>query len=310
METSKLYAVFGNPILHSKSPQLFNEAFEAIKMNCFYTRIRPQSAENIVKLIRELPLAGANITAPFKEDVLKILDFITDDAQRIGAVNTIVNSNGRLVGHNTDHCGVTESLLDAGISLKKASCLVLGGGGGARAAVYGLINKGANVTICNRTFSKALAIANDFGCDLLDWSNFDTSITFEIVISTLLPEAYPWFLEELDFTYLLDASYKDSKASDIAMDIGARVIFGEKWLLYQAAEAFKLLTGIVPPVRTMEQGFSKKLRIDNLNISCYPPFGFHQIVENKIDLLIDAFELDDQQQKRIVDEETDKAFGC
>ncbi len=305
----KLFAVFGNPILHSKSPQLFNEAFQAIGMECYYTRIRPQSAASIAMLIKEIPLTGANITAPFKEEIMQHLDLISEDAKRIGAVNTIVNNNGRLEGYNTDHYGVTESLLDAGISLKISNCLVLGGGGAARAAVYGLMNKGANVTICNRTFNKALTIANDFGCELVDWSNFDTSTPFDVVISTLLPEAEPWFLEELDFSYLLDASYKDSNASEMALDIGARVIFGEKWLLYQAAEAFKLLTGLEPPVRTMGLGLKNKLYFENLKASSIPETSIQQIAEKKIELLIDGLGLDLSQQKLIIDEEIGKAFG-
>ena len=83
------FAVFGNPILHSKSPQLFNSVFSEFGMNAFYTRIRPQSASDIIDIIRTMPLAGANITAPFKEDMVKFVDVVSLDAEEIGALTPL-----------------------------------------------------------------------------------------------------------------------------------------------------------------------------------------------------------------------------
>ena len=227
MSTSKLFAVFGNPILHSKSPQLFNSVFSEFGMDALYTRIRPQSAADIVELIRSMPIAGANITAPYKKEVYDLVDVVSLDAEEIGAINTIVNSDGRLIGYNTDHYGVTQSLKEAGIDLHKSSCLVLGGGGAARSAVYGLMRQGANVFICNRTISKAEAIANDFGCTLMNWQEFDSKFTFDVVISTIVPEAIPPFLNDVRFNYLFDASYKPSMVYQIAQMKGAKIISGE-----------------------------------------------------------------------------------
>ena len=309
MENSRLFAVFGNPVLHSKSPQLFNSAFSGLQSNDFYTRIRPTSAKNIVEIIRSLPLNGANITAPFKQEVFDFVDFCADDAKKIGAINTIVNESGRLIGHNTDHYGVTESLLNAGVSLTKSRCLVLGAGGAARAAVYGLINKGAEVTICNRTQSKAETIAADFGCKVISWNDFNSDEEFDIVVSTLLPEANPKFLTNIDFDFFLDASYKNSIASDIAIENGAKVISGEKWLLFQAAQAFKLFTEMEPPVRTMEQGLQNLLTVENLKIGSISQTSTHEILSNKFDLLVDTSGLTEEMVKQIIDEEISKAFG-
>lgn len=310
MEGSKLFAVFGNPILHSKSPQLFNSAFEALNFDGFYTRIRVESAKEIVETIKNIPLDGANITAPFKEDLLNVLEMVSEEAKQIGAVNTIVSCNGRLVGHNTDHKGVTESLFEVGISIKKSKCLVLGAGGAARAAVYGLMNKGADVTICNRTLSKAQAIAKDFGCDVVEWDNFPQDQAFDVVVSTLLPEAEPHFLEDIDFDFLLDASYKDSLTSEIAMDCGARIIPGEKWLLHQAAEGFRLLTGIEPPIRTMEQGFKSKLDKESVITLFYPHITVNEIKSTRADLVVAIKDQYADCQKNILNEEVCKAFGC
>lgn len=310
MEGSKLFAVFGNPILHSKSPQLFNTAFDALNFDGFYTRIRIESAKDVVDTIKTIPLDGANITAPFKEDMLNVLEMVSDEAKRIGAVNTIVSCNGRLVGHNTDHKGVTESLFEVGISIKKSKCLVLGAGGAARAAVYGLMSKGAEVAICNRTLAKAHTISKDFGCDVIDWNDFTHDQTFDVVVSTLLPEAEPHFLEDVDFDFLLDASYKDSLTSEIAMDCGARIIPGEKWLLHQAAEGFRLLTGIEPPIRTMEQGFRSNLVKENIKTLFYPHISVNEIKDIKADLVIALKDQHPDFKNRILNEEICKAFGC
>jgi shikimate dehydrogenase len=309
MSTSKLFAVFGNPILHSKSPQLFNSVFSEFGMDALYSRVRPQSAVDIVELIRSMPIAGANITAPYKKEVYDLVDVVSLDAEEIGAINTIVNSDGRLIGYNTDHYGVTQSLKEAGIDLSNSSCLVLGGGGAARSAVYGLMRHGANVYICNRTISKAEAIANDFGCTLMNWQEFDTKLTFDVVISTIVPEAIPCFLNTVKFNYLFDASYKPSMVYQIAQMKGAKIISGERWLLHQAIEAFKLFIGDNPPLNIMEKGLKNKLIKENLTILNYPDSSLQDIFVKKADLIISTKGLSKADIKEILDEETRKAFA-
>jgi shikimate dehydrogenase len=309
MSTSKLFAVFGNPILHSRSPQLFNSVFSELGMDALYSRIRPQSAADVVEIIRSMPIAGANITAPYKKEVYDLVDVVSLDAEEIGAINTIVNSDGRLIGYNTDHYGVTQSLREAGIDLHNSSCLVLGGGGAARSAVYGLMSKGAKVFICNRTISKAEAIANDFGCTLMNWQKFDTKFTFDVVISTIVPEAIPCFIDSVQFKYLFDASYKPSMVYQIAQMKGAKIISGERWLLHQAIEAFKLFIGDNPPLNIIEKGLQKKLTKENLNILNYPNSSPHDIFDKKADLIISTKGLGETAINEIIDEETRKAFA-
>ncbi len=306
----KIFAVFGNPILHSKSPQLFNSAFSNFKADACYTRIRPQSASDIVEIVRKLPLAGANITAPFKEEVLKLLDDVSIDVQRIGAVNTIVNSNGRLIGHNTDHFGVTESLRNAGVNLPRSKCLVLGGGGAARAAVYGLMNSEAEVYICNRTLSKAQKIASDFNCKVLNWNNFDTSIDFDVVVSTLLPEAIPPFVHSLKFHFLLDASYKPSAVSKKASEMNVSIIEGKWWLIHQAVAAYELFFGVKPSFETMAKAFDQKLHKDKLHILPFQTNWQDEVSFLSADLIISTANMDEFALKNIINEEIGKAFGC
>jgi shikimate dehydrogenase len=309
MNNTKYFAVFGNPILHSKSPHLFNSVFKQFGLNAHYTRIHPQSAIDIINIIKQTPLSGANITAPFKEEMIDLVDVLTVDAESIGAINTIVNNEGRLLGYNTDHFGVTQSLKEAGIELHNCKCLVLGGGGAARSAVYGLKRFGANVSICNRTKSKAETIANDFECKLLEWDNFDTSIDFDVVISTLLPAANPSFLKSINFTYLFDASYKQSTVRTIAESMGVKIILGERWLLHQAVEAFRLYIGDNPPLETMNAALGDTLLKESLRITTIKNDNLNEIKIDKVDMLVSSEGLNEEQIKSIIDEEVSKAFG-
>ncbi|MDD2195971.1 MAG: shikimate dehydrogenase [Bacteroidales bacterium] len=309
METSKIYAVFGNPILHSKSPQLFNSVFSAFNINALYTRIRPQSATDLVDIIKSMPISGANITAPYKRDVLNLVDVVALDAEKIGAINTIVNSNGRLIGYNTDHYGVTQSLKEVGIDIPNSNCLVLGGGGAARSAVYGLSQQGAKVFICNRTICKAKAIADDFGCTLMDWQEFDSTLSFDVVVSTIVPEATPHFMDSVKFKYLLDASYKPSAVSHIAKSKKAKIVSGERWLLHQAIDAFRLFIGDNPPLEIMEKGLANRLSKSNLKILNYPSSSPTEICKLRADLIISSKGIDTATINRITNEETRKAFG-
>ncbi len=302
----KIFAVLGNPILHSRSPQLFNAV---LGNETYYTRIRPQSVDDIVDIIKHLPLAGANITAPYKENILTFLDEISVDAKAIGAVNTIVNCSGRLVGHNTDHVGVTESLRNAGVNLTYSKCLVLGGGGAARAAVYGLLKNHADVFVCNRTLSKAETIASDFSCKVLYWNDFDNSLHFDVVVSTLLPEAIPTFLKSLKFHFMLDASYKSSAVSRVASDMNVEIIEGKWWLIHQAIAAYDLFIGTKPKFDAFARAFDQSLNKESLQIACLNLNEKNVDLSRRFDLLISAQNMNEHDLKIVVDDEIRNAFG-
>ena len=308
METT-LFAVFGNPILHSKSPQLFNSVFNEVSMNSYYTRIRPQSAADIIDIIRTMPLAGANITAPFKQEMVALVDVVSMDAEAIGAINTIINSNGRLIGYNTDHSGVTQSLKETGIDLIGKKCLVLGGGGAARSAAYGLTRKGAQVTICNRTESKAKTIADDFKCQAVSWTDFDLSEEYDIVVSTILPSVLPHFFGKLKFKTLLDASYKPSLISEVAQSRGINIISGKRWLLNQAVEAFTIFHGYPPPTMIMETALDKTLNKNDILVKEFPCEECEKVDYKGTDLIISTKNLAQNTIKEIIDEEISKAFA-
>ena len=243
---NNLYAVFGNPVLHSKSPQLFSGILDPLMDR--YLRIRPQSAEDLLQLVRRLAIRGASVTAPFKEAILQGVDTLTPSARAVGAVNCIRYQGGRIQGHNTDHHGVTGPLRDAGLSLKGSTVLVLGAGGAARAAVYGLTEAGARVSISNRTEEKAHRLCDEFGGGLLEWRRDIPDRHFDAVVSTILPQGLPPFMERISCGLMLDAIYKPSRMKDFSLRKGVRVIAGEEWLIHQGVEAarFYLRDRIMP----------------------------------------------------------------
>ena len=230
----KMYAVFGNPVLHSKSPQLFRSM---IRNHDHYTRILPQSAEDILRIVKLVNITGASITSPYKLLLLPLLDDLTPSARAVGAVNCIRYEKGGIYGHNTDFMGVIGALEQAGVILCGAKILVLGAGGAARAAVYGLKKAGSEVYVCNRTQSKAEELAATFGANFIDWENPKTMPFFDAVVSTLLPEAIPPFAGRLTYGKLLDAVYKPSKMSEFSRSRGVTIIRGDRWLIFQGLAA-------------------------------------------------------------------------
>ncbi len=230
----QMYAVFGSPVLHSKSPQLFRSM---IRDEDQYTRILPQSAGDILRIVKLMNLTGASITSPYKLSLLPLLDDLTPSARAVGAVNCIRYEKGGVFGHNTDFMGVIGALEQYGMLLRRAKILVLGAGGAARAAVYGLKKAGSEVYVSNRTQAKAEELSATFGAHFIDWENPKEMPFFDAVVSTLLPEAIPPFASLLSYGKLLDAVYKPSKMSEFSRSRGIIVIRGVRWLIFQGLAA-------------------------------------------------------------------------
>lgn len=307
---SKLFAVFGNPVLHSKSPQLFNSVFERYQIDAYYTRVHVEECREIIKTIHSLNIVGANITTPFKECIMPLLDELSPEAEQIGAVNTILNDNGFLKGFNADHLGVTKSIEEVGIEIMGKRCLVLGAGGASRAAVYGLMNAGAEVFIANRTISKADEIAHHLGCNVvgLDEVIADSS-AFEIVVSTLLPDVsidnFNWDSGKM---ILLDANYRNSKLSESAKNAGVKVINGDRWLINQAIGSFSIFTTLEPPVELLNEAFQHRLNYNHIKVGVLESNTISHLSSIHYDLLVSSAGIKSNEIKRIVDDEKDKAI--
>ncbi|MHB1398639.1 MAG: shikimate dehydrogenase [Trichloromonadaceae bacterium] len=190
---TRILGIFGDPVSHSLSPLMQNHALEAAGIDAVFVpfHVRPEQLGQAVAGIRALDLLGVNVTVPHKEAVCAYLDDIDPVARQIGAVNTIVNRNGRLFGHNTDGLGFLRSLQqDLGLHPQGLRILLLGAGGACRAALVALCQAGAtHITIANRTPERAEGLATEFG-------QVFGGIT--IAASSLEPDALKRALAEVD----------------------------------------------------------------------------------------------------------------
>ncbi|MBL8025587.1 MAG: shikimate dehydrogenase [Fibrobacteres bacterium] len=159
--TTKLIGVMGWPVSHSRSPRMHNAALQAMKLDFIYVPlpVDPRNVKAAVEAIRAFNMAGSNVTIPHKESVVPYMDKLTDTAKLIGAVNTIVNNNGKLTGHTTDPEGICGALNRAGSGFNGQNVVIVGSGGSARTALFtALLNGAAKVTLLARNKKKSAAL--------------------------------------------------------------------------------------------------------------------------------------------------------
>ena len=245
MFENQLFVVGGNPVLHSKSPILFNRWFPENNSDCFYSRISAVNAEELISFFKNIELGGLNITSPFKEDIIPYLDTIDEVSKRIGAVNTVINKNGQLAGYNTDCSGCIMSLKKIEPNLKNKKCIILGAGGAARASVYGMITEGAEVIICNRTYSKAKSLAIEFGCKSTRLNRIkEQALKADIIISTVNFDGIEEYFTNLKpGIIILDAVYHNSRLRHFNKNKAIIYLSGEDWLINQGLESYRIFTG-------------------------------------------------------------------
>ncbi len=252
--------LIGWPVEHSRSPAMHNAAFGTLGLDWRYILL-PTPLDQLRGMIDRVcagELSGVNVTIPHKQAVMPLLDEIDPAAQAVGAVNTIVRREGRLIGFNTDTLGFKRSLLETGIALEQQACAVLGAGGSARAVVYVLRELGARITIYARDVAKASVLSSDVR-PLSDVAHID-SATRLIVNTTpvgLAPQvdASPWPtdipLPSSALVFDLLNNPARTRLLQQAEKQGLPIVNGWGMLVYQGAAAFKLWTGIEPPVEVM-----------------------------------------------------------
>jgi shikimate dehydrogenase len=267
---TKITGLFGYPVEHTLSPAMHNAAFKALDLNYCYVPflVHPDYLEDAVKAIKALNIRGVNITVPHKERVMKFLDEIDEEASFIGAVNTIVNSDGKLIGYNTDGRGFVQSLLESGILIEGKDILIIGAGGASRAISYYLSHKGRTLYIYNRSKDRAKILVQDLKkirnnvSFIKDVSSIER---FHIVIN-----ATPLGLKKDDplpfdtsllrkYQTVCDIIYKRTRLIEEASKKGCVTINGMGMLLWQGIFAFELWTGKKPQVEVMRNA----LRIKN-----------------------------------------------
>jgi shikimate dehydrogenase len=167
---TELYGIIGNPVHHSLSPMIHNGAFKRLGWNAVYLVFEVKNLEEALKGIRGLGVRGVSVTIPFKTEVVPFLDKAEGLARKIGAVNTIVNRRGKLIGYNTDCDGALEALEEK-MNLRGKRILLLGAGGAARAIGFGLKERDCQLIVANRSKKKGEGLSRELGCDYLPISS-------------------------------------------------------------------------------------------------------------------------------------------
>ena len=179
---TSLYAVLGDPISHSLSPLMHNIAFSHVNHNGVYLAFRVKEISKAISAIKVLDIKGVAITIPHKVSVMEFLDEIDDTAAKIGAVNTIINRQGRMIGYNYDSIGAITAIKKK-TDIQNKAVAMLGAGGAAKAVGYGIISEGGRLTILNRTREKGEKLAADLGAEFCPVEDFKT-LKCDILINT------------------------------------------------------------------------------------------------------------------------------
>lgn len=279
--TTKLYAVIGDPIEHSLSPLMQNLAFHRLGLNSVYLAFRVQRRDlrNAIMGMRSLGISGFNVTVPHKISVITYLDDVDGLAIEMGAVNTVVNNGGKLVGYNTDGAGALTALREAGVGYKGRKVVLLGAGGAAKAIAFSLTPYVESLVILNRTESRAKDLASNLikrykskveGKKLTETILGNELGEADVLINATSVGMHPWVDETpVKRKYLhremaiFDIVYNPvmTRLLREAEAIGAHIIGGVKMLVYQGALAFKLWTGKMPPVDEMCRVVEKVLGV-------------------------------------------------
>ena len=261
-----LYAVLGNPVAHSLSPLMHNRAFSVVGYNGIYVAIKVTDIGPAIRGIRSLGFGGVSVTIPHKVSVMDHLDEIDAMAAKIGAVNTVVNRNGRLIGFNSDYLGAVRAVSEV-TALRDTSVAVIGAGGAARAAGFGVMSEGARLAIVNRSMDRGKALAADLGADFIPLSEFDGTET-DILINTTPVGMTP---RELEIPVKREALRPSMVVTDIvynpmqtrllqeAQQMGCVTINGIAMFVYQGAFQFELWTETPAPVEEMKKAVSMAL---------------------------------------------------
>jgi 3-dehydroquinate dehydratase/shikimate dehydrogenase len=263
--STRLLGVLGSPIGHSLSPRIHNAALAALGLDYCYLPFEATTLAELLPLLSELRLAGLSVTLPHKETILPHLDGLDETARRVGAVNTVVKVWNRLEGRNTD---VEAALapLRRRMRLRGAKVALMGAGGAARALVCGLAGEGAQVTLFNRTASRARALARAFGVRHLPWDRLRRFPCDLLVNSTsvgLAPdsERSPVPISWIAAPWVYDIIYNPPQTRLLreARARGHQVIDGLEMFVEQAAAQFILFTGKPAAIDVMREAALRAL---------------------------------------------------
>ncbi|MCJ7631335.1 shikimate dehydrogenase [Candidatus Bathyarchaeota archaeon] len=280
---TKLYVLIGDPVEHSLSPVMQNAAFEIMGVDAVYLALRVQTSMlfRVIDCLRVLNISGFNVTIPHKVSIIKCLDEMNEKASAIGAANTVVNRDGKLIGYNTDGTGALAALRDAGVDPSGKRVLLLGAGGAARALAFSLVEVAERVIVLNRTALKAESLVKDVRRstrrEILYGELNSSTLEKEVPDSDLLENATSVGMDPIQDKTPVDAKLlgpnlvvfdivygphetrllKDAKAA------GAKRVNGLGMLAHQGAQAFEIWTGMEAPVATMTGALKEALGVSS-----------------------------------------------
>jgi 3-dehydroquinate dehydratase/shikimate dehydrogenase len=264
-----LYGLIGNPVGHSLGPYIHNAAFRELGINAVYLPFKVENLREFVQGFKGLEVQGYSVTIPHKEAVVPLLDGLDPLAREIGAVNTVVNKAGNLMGYNTDSTAALRELEEAMGDLRGKKATLIGAGGAARAIAFGLKKKGADITLVNRTEDRARRLAQELGCHYRRFEDV-TRIDGEVLINTTSVGMYP----KTDISpvppealrpgmWVFDIVYNPLQTRLLreAEKRGCHTLNGLRMFLYQAAQQFELWTGRPAPMELMERVIRERLGV-------------------------------------------------
>lgn len=262
--STRVVGVIGDPVDHTASPAMHNAAFKDLGLDYIYVAFRVGNAElsEAVKGMRALNMAGMNVTVPHKKAVMAYLDVISPEARAIGAVNTIVNKDGKLIGHNTDAFGFTKSVdLEGTFKEWPQTVVLLGAGGAARAVLFALLQRPEveRIHLINRTLVRGELLANEMDSEgrvytgsMSDSEWAEVGLLINSTSVGLFPDVTSLPLRDASVIrpdmLVVDIIYKPLQTQLMlkAGECGATAMNGLGMLVWQGVRAFELWTGVIP----------------------------------------------------------------
>lgn len=278
---TKVFCVIGDPIEHSLSPVMYNAAFRHLKLDAVYVafKVEKENLKGALKGVRSLGICGMNVTMPHKTAIINYLDEIDPTAKFVGAVNTVLNKNGKLAGFNTDGVGTIKALKENGVDPKGKKFLLLGAGGAGRAIAFQLAREADELTILNRDPNKAKLLAG------MLQKKFKTKVIgngltynilkerlkkMDVLINATSVGMHPHEDQTLVEKALLrpelvvmDIVYNpvETKLLKDAKSVGAKVIHGIDMLVFQGAASFEVWWNRSAPIGVMSSAIMEKLNM-------------------------------------------------
>lgn len=261
--------IIGDPVEHSLSPIMHNTAYKSCSIDNYFVFdkivVREEELEEFILDLKYInkktnSFVGLTCTMPHKQNIIKYLDEIKDEAKIIGAVNSVLIKNNKYIGYNTDWYGIEKPFLEKKITLKNKKVAIIGAGGASRSAIYAFKRNDCIISIFNRTKEKADLLAKEFDCNSYGLNDINFLKNNDIIINTTnvgmgeLINLSPINTDILNKNHIVfDCIYKPKETELIkkARNVNAEIIYGWEMLLYQGVKQFEIYTNIKPNIESM-----------------------------------------------------------